>query len=73
MLGWELEPGYHRETELEPLEAARANHCLAPVMTSAGTLVEGSEDPGRSPDFPYGAAHAAPDLPRRRLYRKRRN
>jgi maleate isomerase len=34
-------PGYHRETERELLEAARANHCLAPVMTSAGALVEG--------------------------------
>jgi maleate isomerase len=34
-------PGYHRETEHELLEAARANHCLAPVMTSAGALVEG--------------------------------
>lgn len=34
-------PGYHRETERELLEAARANHCLAPVMTSAGALIEG--------------------------------
>ena len=34
-------PGYHRETERELLEVARANHCLAPVMTSAGALVEG--------------------------------
>ena len=34
-------PGYHRETERELLEAARASHCLAPVMTSAGALVEG--------------------------------
>ena len=34
-------PGYHRQTERELLEAARANHCLAPVMTSAGALVEG--------------------------------
>jgi maleate isomerase len=34
-------PGYHRETERELLEAARANHCTAPVMTSAGALVEG--------------------------------
>jgi maleate isomerase len=33
--------GYHRETERELLEAARANHCLAPVMTSAGALIEG--------------------------------
>jgi maleate isomerase len=34
-------PGYHRESERELLEAARANHCLAPVMTSAGALIEG--------------------------------
>jgi len=34
-------PGYHRQTERELLEAARANHCLAPVMTSAGALIEG--------------------------------
>ncbi|MFM0355971.1 Asp/Glu racemase [Paraburkholderia nemoris] len=34
-------PGYHRQTERELLEVARANHCLAPVMTSAGALVEG--------------------------------
>jgi maleate isomerase len=34
-------PGYHRETERELLEVARVNHCLAPVMTSAGALVEG--------------------------------
>jgi maleate isomerase len=34
-------PGYHRQAEHELLEAARANHCLAPVMTSAGALVEG--------------------------------
>jgi maleate isomerase len=33
--------GYHRETERELLQTARANHCLAPVMTSAGALVEG--------------------------------
>ncbi|CAE6820645.1 MULTISPECIES: maleate cis-trans isomerase family protein [Paraburkholderia] len=34
-------PGYHRQTERELLEVARANHCLAHVMTSAGALVEG--------------------------------
>ncbi|WP_373408617.1 maleate cis-trans isomerase family protein [Caballeronia sordidicola] len=34
-------PGYHRETERELLEFVRANHCAAPVMTSAGALVEG--------------------------------
>ncbi|SOE96968.1 maleate isomerase [Burkholderia sp. D7] len=34
-------PGYHRKTERELLEVARANHCTAPVMTSAGALVEG--------------------------------
>lgn len=33
--------GYHRETEQALTEVARANHCLAPVMTSAGALVEG--------------------------------
>jgi maleate isomerase len=33
--------GYHRQTEKELTEVARANHCLAPVMTSAGALVEG--------------------------------
>ena len=33
--------GYHRETERELTEVARANHCLAPVMTSAGALVDG--------------------------------
>jgi maleate isomerase len=33
--------GYHRQTERELTEVARANHCLAPVMTSAGALVEG--------------------------------
>ncbi|WP_208451946.1 Asp/Glu racemase [Burkholderia anthina] len=34
-------PGYHRETERDLLEVARANHCVAPVMTSAGALIEG--------------------------------
>lgn len=33
--------GYHRETERELLEVVRANHCAAPVMTSAGALIEG--------------------------------
>jgi maleate isomerase len=33
--------GYHREAERELTEIARANKCLAPVMTSAGALVEG--------------------------------
>ena len=33
--------GYHRQTEKELTEVARANHCLAPVMTSAGALIEG--------------------------------
>nr|WP_279088135.1 Asp/Glu racemase [Comamonas thiooxydans] len=33
--------GYHRQTEQELAEVARANQCLAPVMTSAGALVEG--------------------------------
>ena len=66
-------PGYHRQTERELLEVARANHCLAPVMTSAGALVEGAEDHGRSPDFADGAVHAALDRPCRRLYRERRH
>ena len=34
-------PGYHRRTEQELTEVARANHSLAPVMTSAGALIEG--------------------------------
>ncbi|WP_279609043.1 maleate cis-trans isomerase family protein [Burkholderia anthina] len=34
-------PGYHRETERDLLEVARDNHCVAPVMTSAGALIEG--------------------------------
>ena len=34
-------PGYHRQTEAELGEVARANHCQAPVMTSAGALIEG--------------------------------
>lgn len=33
--------GYHRETEKALTEVVRANHCLAPVMTSAGALVDG--------------------------------
>ncbi len=33
--------GYHRETESELTAVARANKSLAPVMTSAGALVEG--------------------------------
>lgn len=33
--------GYHRQTERELTEAARAAHCLAPVMTSAGALIDG--------------------------------
>src|SRR4029077_1905099 len=34
-------PGYHRQVERELTEVARANQCDAPVMTSAGALVEG--------------------------------
>ena len=34
-------PGYHRESEMELAEVARQNECFAPVMTSAGALVEG--------------------------------
>ena len=33
--------GYHRQTEQELVEVARANHCPAPVMTSAGALIDG--------------------------------
>ncbi len=33
--------GYHREMERDLTAVARENHCLSPVMTSAGALVEG--------------------------------
>jgi maleate isomerase len=33
--------GYHRQVERELAQVARDNHCFAPVMTSAGALVEG--------------------------------
>jgi maleate isomerase len=33
--------GTHRQTERELLEVVRENHCAAPVMTSAGALIEG--------------------------------
>ena len=33
--------GHHRQTERELTAVARANHSLAPVMTSAGALVDG--------------------------------
>jgi maleate isomerase len=33
--------GYHRQVQRELTEIARANQCDAPVMTSAGALVEG--------------------------------
>ena len=33
--------GYHRQVQRELTEVARANRCEAPVMTSAGALVEG--------------------------------
>ncbi|WP_158903690.1 Asp/Glu racemase [Burkholderia sp. L27(2015)] len=33
--------GYHRQTERELDAVVRANHCLAPVMTSAGALIDG--------------------------------
>lgn len=39
-------PGYHRQTERELTEVARANHSLAPVMTSAGALIEGLKTMG---------------------------
>jgi maleate isomerase len=38
--------GYHRETERVLTEVARANHSLAPVMTSAGALIEGLKTMG---------------------------
>jgi len=34
-------PGYHREVERELTEVARKNGCQAPVMTSAGALIQG--------------------------------
>lgn len=34
-------PGYHREVEDELTRVARGNHCEAPVVTSAGALIEG--------------------------------
>ena len=34
-------PGYHRETEAQLTAVARENRCDAPVMTSAGALVDG--------------------------------
>jgi maleate isomerase len=34
-------PGFHRQTERELIQVARANGCEASVMTSAGALVEG--------------------------------
>ena len=38
--------GYHRQTERELTAVARANQSLAPVMTSAGALVEGLKTMG---------------------------
>jgi maleate isomerase len=34
-------PGYHRQVQQELTSVARANHCTAPVMTSAGALIDG--------------------------------
>lgn len=34
-------PGYHCQTEQELTEVARLNQCFAPVMTSAGALIDG--------------------------------
>ena len=34
-------PGHHRQVETELTDIARANNCDAPVMTSAGALIEG--------------------------------
>jgi maleate isomerase len=33
--------GYHREVQRELADVAKAHHCPAPVMTSAGALIEG--------------------------------
>jgi maleate isomerase len=33
--------GYHRQVQQELTQVARANHCTAPVMTSAGALIDG--------------------------------
>src|SRR5204863_1915043 len=33
--------GYHRHVQQELTSVARANHCMAPVMTSAGALIDG--------------------------------
>ena len=38
--------GYHRQTEWELNQVARANQCLAHVMTSAGALIEGLKTMG---------------------------
>ena len=38
--------GYHRQTQRELTVVARANHCEAPVMTSAGALIEGLKTMG---------------------------
>jgi maleate isomerase len=34
-------PGYHREVQRELTEVVQAHNCTAPVMTSAGALIEG--------------------------------
>jgi maleate isomerase len=34
-------PGYHRKVQRELTEVARLHNCTAPVMTSAGALIEG--------------------------------
>lgn len=39
-------PGYHRETEAQLTRVARENRCDAPVMTSAGALVDGLKELG---------------------------
>lgn len=39
-------PGYHRQTEKELAAVARDNNCQAPVMTSAGALIEGLQKLG---------------------------
>src|SRR5437879_11300242 len=33
--------GYHRQVQRQLTDVARDNHCAAPVMTSAGALIDG--------------------------------
>jgi maleate isomerase len=65
--------GYHREVERELTEVARANHCAAPVMTSAGALIEGLRIHWRQKDCAPRSLHALVDRPRRAVHRGRRH